>query len=101
MPRAGWVVFWPSVKWERTAKKPDSESLIRLHILTSSISGPYFPQGQFDENLKDTVEATGVWANKAVDEMPYSPWAIPAFVRGINISAEFNLGFTEPFSRLS
>src|SRR5262249_15749792 len=32
--------------------------------------------------------------------LSYSPWAIPAFVRGINISAEFNLGFTEPFSRL-
>jgi hypothetical protein len=26
---------------------------------------------------------------------------LPAFVRGVNIAAEFDLGFTEPFSRLS
>jgi HEAT repeat protein len=81
-------------------KRPDTEKLIRLHILISTVlSGQVGKQAR--EDLKGPLQAARGWVNKALDEVSFSTWVIPAFVRGVNITAEFRLGFTEPFGRLS
>jgi HEAT repeat protein len=84
----------------KSASKVDVEELIQLYLLTSTITCPRF-LGNLDEvKLKETVQQARDWAAKAVDELPSSPWVLPAVVRAVNLTAEFNLGFTEPFSRL-
>jgi HEAT repeat protein len=84
----------------KSAKKVDVEELLQLYILTSTITCPRF-LGSLDEaKLKQIVLEARDWAGKAVDELPNSPWVLPAVVRAVNLIAEFNLGFTEPFSRL-
>jgi HEAT repeat protein len=84
----------------KSTKKIDTEELLQLYILTSTITCPRF-LGNVDEvKLKETVQQARNWASKAVDELPNSPWVLPAVVRAVNLTAEFNLGFTEPFSRL-
>jgi hypothetical protein len=35
-----------------------------------------------------------------VEDLGYSPWVLPPLVWGLNATAEFNLGFAEPFCRL-
>jgi HEAT repeat protein len=89
---------WKDLK---STKKLDPEELIQLYLLTSALSHPRFGAGQNDAKLRETVLKARAWAAKAIDDLPSSPWALRALVRGINTSAEFSLGFTEPFSRLS
>src|SRR5262249_17416274 len=67
----------------------------------SVLSCPRFWGELPDGKLKETVAGAREWSAKAVDELAYTPWVLPAFVRGINATAEFQLGFTEPFCRLS
>jgi HEAT repeat protein len=89
------------IKDLKSAKKQDAEELIQLHMLTSMLSTSGLnPDAGGEDTAKATKEAYE-FAAKALDELPYSTWALPAFVRGVSITAEFKLGFVEPFSRLS
>jgi HEAT repeat protein len=90
--------MWRDLK---AAKKMDVEELIQLYVLTATLGHGRFQGGKGDAKLKETAGKARAWAMQAVDDLPYSPWALPALVRGINITAEFNMGFTEPFGRLS
>jgi HEAT repeat protein len=84
----------------KATKKVDAEELLQLYILTSTITCPRFLGNADDVKLKEAAQQARDWAATAVDELPNSPWVLPAVVRGVNLTAEFNLGFTEPFSRL-
>jgi HEAT repeat protein len=86
----------------KVALRPDPEELIQLQLLVSTLScaGPWAALHS-DRRLSGSLQRTQDWVKQAVDELPYSPWVIPAFVRGINSAAEFDLGFADPFSRLS
>jgi HEAT repeat protein len=89
---------WKDLK---SASKVDVEELIQLYLLTSTLSCPPFLGERQDAKFQETLTKAGAWAAQAVDELPYSPWVLPVLVRGINVTAEFNLGFAEPFGRLS
>jgi HEAT repeat protein len=89
---------WTSL---RSTKKPDVDELVQLYLLTSTLSCPRGLAVPADKKLQETVQSAQAWAAKTVDNLPASPSALPALVRGINTAAEFHLAFTEPFSRLS
>ena len=57
-------------------------------------------RGLSKPKLQDAVQKARDRAASAIDDLPVAPAAIPALVRGVNVTAEFNLGFTEPFCRL-
>jgi HEAT repeat protein len=85
----------------RSTKKVDADELVQLYLLTSTLTCPRGLPVPADKKLQETVQSAQAWAAKAVDNLPQSPSALPALVRGLNSAAEFNLAFTEPFSRLS
>jgi HEAT repeat protein len=84
----------------KKVEKLDNDELVQLYVLTWTLTCKRFLGAPLEAKLADTVAAAQGWSAKAVDSLPYSPAVIAALVRGINASAEFNLGFTEPFTRL-
>lgn len=84
----------------KAAGKPSAEDIVHLYIFVSALP-------RLDGNREGAKEFLGLvdecrrWARRALEELPYRTWQIPAFVRGINIAAQLQLGFTEPFAGLS
>jgi HEAT repeat protein len=89
---------WTDLK---PAKKRDVEELLQLYLLTSTLANPKWSPLTKDARLQKTAEEARAWSAQAVDELAYSQWTLPALVRGLNVTAEFQLGYTEPFARLS
>jgi HEAT repeat protein len=77
----------------------DPDKVVQLYILVSTVSGSGFLGDQADGKMKSQIQGTMKWSSEAVDKL--APLAMPALVRGINTVAQFKLGYTEPFSRLS
>jgi len=85
----------------KNAGNPETEDLIQLYVLVSTVSSNRFQGRLHDAELQSSLQKSGAWVAKTLEDVPYSLWTIPAFVRGINTAAQFELGFAEPFSRLS
>jgi HEAT repeat protein len=85
----------------KAAGKMDPEELVQLYILTATISHPNFQPGQDDAKLQEIVVKTRDWAAQTIDNMAETPGFLPALTWGVNVTAEFTLGFTEPFTRLN
>jgi HEAT repeat protein len=88
---------WSSLK---ATKKIDVDELIQLYVLSATLCCPRFLEAPLDAKSQNTASAARAWSAKEVDKLQTAS-AIPALVRGINATAEFNLGFTEPYCRLS
>src|SRR5262249_12101917 len=73
---------------------------IQLHLLLSTMPPARSAAKQPAEPRNDLTRSAREWVNQTVDALPASPWVIPVIVRGLNVVAEFRLGFTQPFSRL-
>jgi HEAT repeat protein len=85
----------------KKAKKRDVEELVQLYLLTATLSCPANSRSPFGASLKAAIDRQLELAVEMLDEVEYSPWSLPSLVRGLNNTAEFQLGFTEPFGRLS
>ena len=83
----------------KDAEELDPDKIIQLYILLSTLSSSRFFGDQPDGKLTNQLQQTTKWASEAVDKLP--ALAVPALVRGINVSAQLRLAFTEPFSRLT
>jgi HEAT repeat protein len=87
---------WTQLK---STKKLDPDELVQFFILASTLACPEFLQGE-ESKLQEAAQAAMLWAGQSVDNLRFSPQVMAALVHGLNSTAEFPLGFTEPFSRL-
>ncbi len=85
----------------RARPRPHVEDLIQLHILTSTLAASKLLPAPPDDPVRKTVHAAQQWTTQALGKLDDAPGVIPALVRGTNLAAEMDLGFTEPFGRLS
>jgi HEAT repeat protein len=81
--------------------KVDRQELIRLHILLSAMPSFISPGQSPKKELQKSFEKNKKMICRLVDDAEFKLDDIPVLVEGINLAAQFNLGFTEPFSRLS
>jgi hypothetical protein len=79
----------------------DAGELVRLHILVSVL--PSFAKGGKEPNpeVQKSLNKSKEWIRKTLDDFPFRLEHLPALLDGINFPAQWNLGFTEPFSRLA
>jgi hypothetical protein len=84
----------------KSAKRRDPEALVRLYILTSAVSSAGGPAGAHGPTLATAVRRARDWAAQAVANLPASPRTLLVLIQGVNVTAAFHLGFTEPFGRL-
>jgi HEAT repeat protein len=78
----------------------DADELVRFYLLSATLSRPGLLDGRREPNLPEAVKAARDWAAQAVESLPAESAVMEALVRGVNVTAEFHLGFTEPFSCL-
>ena len=81
--------------------KVDPAELIRLHILLSAMPSFLSPRQSPSDELKKSFEKNQILIRRLLDDFQFKFDDIPDLIEGINVVAQFNLGFTEPFSRLS
>jgi HEAT repeat protein len=86
-----------SLKELKSTRQPDEEQLIQLYILVSTVPHMTFS----DDPLHRTIATARKWLGPALAKLPDDSDAVHSLVRGLNVTAHFGLGFTEPFSRLS
>lgn len=72
--------------------RPLAEELVQMHMLLSVVS-----RISSEEKLLTTVREARIWLDKAIDEMPESADGMMELIGGMNVTAQFNLGFLEPF----
>jgi HEAT repeat protein len=84
----------------KAADTLDADELVRFYLLTATLSRPRLLDGRREPKLPEAVRQARDWAAQTIDALPPTPAALDALVRGINLTAEFNLGFTEPFTHL-
>jgi len=81
--------------------KADPAELVRLHILLSTIPSLPFGNKGADQALKDSLAKSRQWVRERLDDCRFNLENLAALVEGINLAAQWNLGFTEPFTFLS
>jgi HEAT repeat protein len=80
---------------------PDAEELVQLYMLTSTVSCPGFTAAEHDKAIADLMRLLSRWSRRMLYELGYSPEGVAALARGINATARFGLGFTEPYGALN
>lgn len=79
----------------------DLADLVRVHMLLSTIPTLSFRGRGPEAGVKRSLHESREWVGKTLDDCRVSREELPVLAESINLIARFNLGFTDPFSRLS